>query len=350
MIFFRVAAGIGFAIWQLFSDAAFYVLFGLAVAGVVQALVRQEYIVAHLGKPGIRSVLMAALLGIPLPLCSCGVIPTAVSLRKNGASKGATVSFLVATPESGIDSIAVSYALLDPLMTVFRPVAGLVTAVFAGICENFFGTRETGPAKKGEGSACAFCNLTDAHTHSAGERLRLGIAYAFTDLLCDISAWLAIGIVAGGAIAYFVPSSVIGSYLGYSFPAYVIALIAGIPMYICASASTPIAAALIAKGMSPGAALVFLLVGPATNIATILTVSRFLGKRSAVIYLFSIASFSVLAGVILNAIYRIGSMDIRAHIGAGGEFIPGPVRALSAALLIFFMIRCRMAGRRHCRG
>ncbi|MGE5307817.1 MAG: SO_0444 family Cu/Zn efflux transporter [Deltaproteobacteria bacterium] len=339
----EAAFGIAREIWRMFTDAAPYVIFGLVIAGVIQALIKQERIAGYLGKPGMKSVLVAALIGIPLPLCSCGVIPTAVSLRKSGASKGSIVSFLIATPETGIDSIAISYALLDPLMTFFRPAAALVTSLFAGFCENVFGTPETRTFK--EAPACVLCSATVAHTHSMAERLRLGIRYAFTDLLCDISHWLAIGIVAGGIISYFLPSEFVTRYLGYSFWSMALMLIIGVPLYICASASTPIAAAFIAKGMSPGAALVFLLVGPATNLATILAINKFLGRKSAAVYLVSISVCAIAAGFVLNAVYLMSGIDIATRIGEAGEIIPAPLRVLSALVLLFFMVKCNLKGR-----
>ncbi len=343
-----IVAGIAREIWKLFADAAPYIIFGLVVAGLMEALVKREQIARHLGSPGLRSVVNAALIGIPLPLCSCGVLPTAMALKKNGASKGATVSFLIATPESGIDSIAISYALLDPLMTVFRPLAALASAVIAGICENLFGVKEPAGKKTAMQGGCVFCELRTVHTHPIGERLRYGIVYAFTDLLCDLSKWLAIGIACGGIISYFVPESLIGRFLGYSPAAFLISLAAGIPMYICASASTPIAAALIAKGMSPGAALVFLLVGPATNTTSVLAIGKFLGKRSAAIYLLSLSTCALLSGALLNALYISSNIDIRREIRAGGELVPEAGRVAAALVLLFFMVRCQLVKHAHC--
>jgi len=265
-------------IWHTIDEASLYILFGIFIAGLIQMFVNKDKIVRYLGGQRLKSVLLAAVCGIPLPLCSCGVIPTAISLRKNGASKGATLSFLISTPESGVDSIAISYALLDPIMTIFRPLAAFVTAIIAGIAENIFGKKEKGPISQ-QVDSCIFCNEEDkGHNHSLIHKFKYGMRYAFIDLLGDISKWLMLGIVIAGIISYFVPQSIIENYLGYGWQAMLIMLIVGIPLYICATASTPIAAALIAKGMSPGVALVFLLVGPATNIAGVLSVGKFLGK------------------------------------------------------------------------
>ncbi|MDD5681125.1 MAG: SO_0444 family Cu/Zn efflux transporter [Candidatus Omnitrophica bacterium] len=338
-------------IWHTFDDASLYILFGIFIAGLIQIFVDKEKIAQHLGKPGIRSVVLAALFGVPLPLCSCGVIPTAVSLRKNGASKGSVLSFLISTPESGIDSIAISFALLDPIMTVFRPVAAFITAVIAGIGENRFG-------KTGEGvpiaptNACECCGEDEkheGHNHTLAEKLRYSMRYAFVDLLGDIAKWLTLGIIIGGIISYFVPQTVIENFLGSGWRAMLVMLLIGIPLYICASASTPIAAALIAKGMSPGVALVFLLAGPATNIAGILTVGKFLGKRSVIIYLASIAVCAVGLGILLNQIYFIYGIDIKTTLGKAGEIFPHYIKTISAVILILLMINSVAKSKRTCK-
>jgi uncharacterized protein len=325
-------------IWRTFADASVYILFGVFVAGVIQIFVDKDKIARHLGKPGMRSVVVAALFGVPLPLCSCGVIPMAVSLRKNGASKGAVLSFLISTPESGVDSIAISFALLDPLIAFFRPVAAFITAFIAGLMENLFGVKDTGAVHHDQG--CIFCKEEGgAHDHGFLFKFKHGMHYAFVDLLGDIAVWLGIGIAVGGIISYFVPQDFIGRYFGTDWQAMLVMLVIGIPLYICASASTPIAAALIAKGMSPGVALVFLLAGPATNMAGILSVGKFLGKRSAVIYLFSIAACALLLGIALNQIYAGLGIDSKAVLGKAGDIIPGHIKTVASILLIVLMAR-----------
>jgi len=333
-----VLTGLLAEIWNTFSEAAPYILFGTFMAGLIHIFFDKDKIARHLGKPGFKSVFLAALFGIPLPLCSCGVLPTAMSLRKNGASKGATLSFLISTPETGIDSIFLSYALLDPLMTFFRPFAALITALTAGISENLFGKKEKAPApaKKEE---CIFCEEKEhVHKHTFSSKFAHSMQYAFVELLGDIALWLTMGIIIGGVISYFVPTSLIENYLGYGLSAMFIMLLVGIPLYICASASTPIAAALIAKGMSPGVALVFLLAGPATNTAGIITVGRFMGKRSVVIYLLSIAICSIVLGLFLNYIYSFFNIDIRTVLGKGGHSITHHIKFIAAPLLVILMI------------
>jgi uncharacterized protein len=327
-------------IWSTFDGAALYILFGILVAGLIQAFIDNERIARQLGKPGLRSVILAALFGIPLPLCSCGVIPTAVSLRKSGASKGAVLSFLISTPESGINSITMSYAMLDPLMTIARPVSAFITALVAGVCENSFGRRELAVAAPPK-AACKCCQVLHEHSpleHSILRKLRDGIRYAFVDLLGDIALWLVIGIVVGGMLSYFIPAGFVEKFLGSDFKAMLIMLAIGVPLYICASASTPIAAALIAKGMSPGVALVFLLAGPATNLAGILAVGKFLGKRSAVIYLLSISVCALLLGLLLNYIYFVSGINIKTTLGHACDMLPEYIKTISAVLLAVLMV------------
>jgi len=327
-------------IWHTFDDASLYILFGIFLSGVIQALVNQNQIVKHLGKSKFKSVLMAALFGVPLPLCSCGVIPTAMSLRKNGASKGATLSFLISTPETGVDSIAISYALLDPIMTIFRPLAAFLTAIIAGISENIFGKKDDGGMNEIYDHCCdeEGCQIKG---DPAGfiHKFRHGMRYAFVDLLDEISRWLLLGIVIAGVISYFVPDTFIMNYLGSGWQSMLIMLVVGIPLYVCASASTPIAASLILKGMSPGAGLVFLLAGPATNVATILMVGKFLGKRSAIIYLVSISICAIAFGLLLNYIYRISGIDVKAVVGKAGDVLPHYLKTVSSIVLIALMIR-----------
>jgi len=335
-------------IWHTFDDAALYILFGIAIAGIIQIFVDNEKIVKYLGKPGFSSVFLAALFGVPLPLCSCGVIPTAMSLRKRGASKGAVLSFMISTPESGVDSIAISYALLDPLMTVFRPLAAFVTAIVAGISENIFGKEKEGAEIKQEGhcECCGEENLKE-HRHSFSQRITYGMRYAFVDLLSDIALWLTVGIIVGGIISYFVPQRFIENYLGSGWQSMIVMLIVGIPLYICASASTPIAAALILKGMNPGAAFVFLLAGPATNTAGIITIARFMGKRTVAIYLASISMCAVGLGLLLNWIYSVFDINANSAMGRAGDIFPHYIKMISAMILIGLMINSVYQSKKH---
>lgn len=336
----QIIIGLIKEIWQIMNEAGIYILFGLFIAGLIQMFIDKDRIVKYLGKGNFRSVFLASLFGIPLPLCSCGVIPAAISLRKNGASKGAVLSFLISTPESGIDSIAISYALLDPIMTIFRPIAAFVTAMVAGIIENIFGKKDDALFSQTINScACGDKENECHHNHNFIEKLKYGMKYAFGELLGDISKWLIWGIIIAGVISYFIPQGLIENYLGGDLQAMFIMLIIGIPLYICASASTPIAAALIIKGMSPGVALVFLLAGPATNTAGLLTVGKILGKRSVIIYLVSISVCAILLGLLLDQIYLNSGIDIKTVIGHAGEVFPSYLKTGSIIILAVLILK-----------
>jgi hypothetical protein len=330
------AAGLIAVIWSVFQDASFYILLGMFVAGLIQMFLNEEALARHMGKSDFKSVLWAALLGVPLPLCSCGVLPAAVSLKKKGASKGATLSFLIATPESGIDSIVLSFALLDPIMAFFRPLAAFLTATLAGTAENLFGKPDKTPSPQTQkGSVCACCGSgTKRAGHGFLRRFKSGMNYAFVEMLGDIGKWLIFGILAAGVISYAFPQAFIERYLGSGWISMFLMLGIGIPMYICASASTPIAAALIAKGMSPGAALVFLLAGPATNAAGIAVIGKLMGRRTVFIYLAAISISALGMGALLNQVYAFAKINPRAVIGHAAEMLPGWLGTLSALALI----------------
>jgi uncharacterized membrane protein YraQ (UPF0718 family) len=316
--------------WKLLQESSIYVLFGIFVAGLMRVFVRPEAVSRHLGKGKVRSVLKAAALGVPVPLCSCGVLPAAVSLKRQGANNGATAAFLISTPESGVDSIALTYALLDPVMTVARPVAAFTTAAVAGIAENTLSPdKETKTIQPD--LSCTVDNCCDgvdclpevhkAH-HSFFEKLKAGLSYALFELWGDIASWYLLGLILAGIITVLIPSDLMTRYLGGGLPAMLMMLAVGIPLYICATASTPIAAALILKGVSPGAALVFLLAGPATNVTSITVLLGLLGKRATAIYLASIAVVSIAFGLALDQVYAALGISAQAVAGQAAEIIP----------------------------
>lgn len=332
--------------WRLLQDASIYVLFGLIVAGMLRVFLNPNVVAHHLGKGKFVSVLKAALLGIPIPLCSCGVLPAAASLKKQGANNGATTAFLISTPESGVDSIALTYALLDPVMTLARPAAAFVTATAAGLAENLL-SEEAGKAESPPDLQCTVDGCCDGldcppEVHSAHhgwlEKLRAGLGYGFGELWEDIALWFMVGILMAGLITTLIPADAMGLYLGGGLPSMLIMLAAGIPLYICATASTPIAAALILKGVSPGAALVFLLAGPATNITSLTVLLGILGKRATAIYLTAIALFSVACGMALDWVYALLGMSARAMAGQAAELVPHWAQILGACALLVLSI------------
>lgn len=337
-----VLVGISHESVHLFMEMAPYLLFGFLFAGLLHVFVSLEWIAKHLGKRRLSSVIKAVLLGIPLPLCSCGVIPAAVTLRKKGASRGAVVSFLISTPITGIDSILATYSLMGPLFTIYRVVSSAITAFIAGVFTNFLiGEGESSQSAAQVEVHCRSCchketEVKEARTFksSSMEFFR----YAFFELIDDIWKWLVAGVIIGGVISYAVPPTFVEHYLGSGWLSMLIMLGVGIPMYICATGSIPIAAALMLKGMSPGAALVFLLAGPATNAITIAVISKEMGTKTTVIYVGTIAVMSILFGFTLDSGWNIMSDYIPSAMMEMSMLPPWLVLASSILLLglIFF--------------
>lgn len=333
--------------WNLLVASSVYILFGLLVSGLLRVFLSPHSVAAHLGQGRFRPVFKAALVGIPLPLCSCGVLPAAATLRKQGANKGATAAFLIATPESGVDSIAITWALLDPIMTVARPVAAFATAAAAGITENLLGSgRSEGKAKPDLCCPVDGCCLGEscppeqhARHHSLREKLTAGMRFALTAVWGDIASWFFLGLILAGAITALVPEDAVGSFLGGGLGSMLLMLAVGVPLYICATASTPIAAALILKGVSPGAALVFLLAGPATNVTSLTVLVRILGRRATAIYLAMIGLCAVLFGLAVDRVYGFLGISAQAIVGQAAEWVPVWARWLGAVALLALSVQ-----------
>lgn len=337
----NILAGIFAECWTVLLESAPFVLFGFFAAGVLKAVLPGNLVSRHLGQNNAASVVKASLFGIPLPLCSCGVIPAAVELRKQGASKGSSAAFLVSVPETGVDSMAITWALLDPLMTVLRPIAAFVTATVTGLLINRL-PEEPLPQPAADvacSEACCDQPAARGSRHPLLQRLREGLGYAFGELLADIGAWLMLGIAIAGVIAFAVPEDFFARSFAHEWTSLLVMLLVGIPLYICASASTPVAAALVLKGLSPGAALVFLLAGPATNAATMTVVYRFWGRAATVIYLASIAGCSLLLGWLTNRLYTAAGLNILDWVELGEEQAAGPWEIAAALLLLALLVR-----------
>lgn len=348
-----VISSVALETWWVMLEAAPWVLLGFFVAGILYIFIKPAIVSRYLGKGRFRPVFLSALFGVPIPLCSCGVVPTALSLRKQGANDGATVSFLVSTPETGVDSIAITYALMDPLMTVFRPVAAFFTAVTAGILQNVFGNKSAvppvlTPLPLAEAPPCTpdcGCEVgQEASDQSVWRKAVKGVTYAFGELMDDMAGWLALGIVLAGIISVALPPGSLERYIGTGIMPMIVMLAAGIPMYICATASTPIAAALMMKGLSPGAALVFLLAGPATNIASVTVVAGAMGKRAAGLYLASISVCSVLLGLLLDFIYINAGLSLSGVVGGTTHVLPTWLETASALVLTAILARSIIGG------
>ena len=347
--------------WKLLLEASIYVLFGILVAGLLKVFLNPASIARHLGSGRFMSTIKAAILGIPIPLCSCGVLPAAAALKKQGASNGAVTAFLISTPESGVDSIAITYALLDPIMTVARPVIAFLSAVLAGIMENLLdrspvkATFEPDLACTVDGCCDGINCPPEVHSkhHDLKDKIRGGLRYAITDIWYDLAPWFFAGIMVAGIISAAVPESVMNRYLGGGFHSMLLAMVMGIPLYICASASTPIAAALILKGVSPGTALVFLITGPATNVTSLSMVLKILGKRATGIYLSVLSLSAVVGGLILDKIYRSLDISARAIMGQSSEILPCWFRLAGALFLVLISIKpisCAIRTKRHHAG
>ncbi len=311
-----------------------YLLFGFLFAGLLHVFIDTATIARHLGKSNFLSVVKASLFGIPLPLCSCGVIPAASSLRREGASKGSIVSFLISTPTTGVDSILATYSLLGGLFAVYRVIASFMAGVFSGVLTNILvrGEREA-PAK--EEKSCRLCGENEQHRHSVPYKIKEVFRYAFGELLSDIGKWLLLGILIGGVISFFMPDKFIHTYLGSGWKAMFVMLVIGIPMYVCATGSIPIAAALMLKGMNPGAAFVFLMAGPATNAIGITVIAKEIGKKAVAIYLFSIAVSSLALGMLLDKVWHLLHIKGFDQALKHAEFLPGWIGyACTFALLL----------------
>lgn len=285
------------SIWTLWLSAAPYIALGLSIAALLKAFVPAGFIAKQLGRRQHGDVLRAAFLGMPLPLCSCSVLPTAISLHRQGASKPATMSFLVSTPESGVDSISLTYGMLGPEMAIIRPLAGIISGWAAGALELMFGNATIRETVK---PCCADHAATTPEKTKLSTKVGQGLRYAFGPLLRDLTPTLALGVLLGGILSVLIPDHFIHQYFGSGLGGKLIMLVVGIPMYVCASASTPLAAAMIMKGMSPGTALVFLLAGPATNLTSLPVLAKQLGWRSVGMYLCSIALCAIAFGYLVD--------------------------------------------------
>ena len=394
-------------LWMILVDSGVWLILGFALAGVVHALVPMGWIRRQLGGRGIVPIAKAAALGLPMPLCSCSVIPVAASLRGAGAGKGASAAFTISTPQTGEESIPLTWALFGPVFAIARPIVAIATAFTAGVLIDKFapdtpegaskGTSPKPAGGEGAGGCCSHagepvsscCAPTEAPkksccshgaeaksaccaheseaessccahegepaksccSHPAGSegksvggRLVSALRYGFVTLPRDLAPWLITGLLLAAVVATAVPKGWIGEHLGSGMLPMVLTLVVGVPLYICATSSTPLAFALVTAGLSPGAALVLLLAGPATNTATMAWVLKDLGKRALVIYLAVIGAFALASGLVFDAF--LSGMIRLASGGGGHEHVVGvmaPVGAVALSLLLFSAAIMRVA-------
>ena len=330
---------------DLVTEMSPYLLLGFLLAGLMHAFIPGTIYSKYLAKPNMRSVVLAALFGIPLPLCSCGVLPTAMSLRREGASKGAAVSFLIATPQTGVDSIIATFSLMGLPFAIIRPIAALATAIFGGKMVNVIeGDEGAGKFDSTNeqahddlcGDSC--CGGHDKVPTSFVGKIIEALRYAYIDMMESVGKWLVVGLIVAGLITIFVPDSYFEIFKDNSFTSMLLVLCISIPMYLCATGSIPIAVALMMKGLTPGAALVLLMAGPACSVASILVVSKVLGRRTLIAYLGSIISGAVGFGLVTD--YLLPRAWFMSHLVANDACCEeeSSLFATSCTILLFLLL------------
>lgn len=294
---------------HLINEMSPYLLLGFLLASVLHAFIPGRFYTRYLSAGKFSSVVNAALFGIPLPLCSCGVIPTAMSLRKEGASKGAVVSFLIATPQTGIDSIMGTYGLMGLPFAIIRPLAALATSLLGGGATLLLDNEQAIQADRAQ---------EVEQPKTTAEKIKSAIRFGFVTMIQDIGKWLILGLLAAALITICIPTEWFAVFQGNTFASMLLVLCIAIPMYLCATGSIPIAVALMMKGLTPGAALVLLMAGPACNIASVLVIRKVLGRRTLIIYLLSIISGAILFGSLIDYLQFNGIVGFLDHLVASG--------------------------------
>ena len=315
------------SLMNVVCEMAPYLMLGFFIAGVLHVFVPQRFYANYLSRKNKLSVVWAALLGIPLPLCSCGVIPTAIGLRNEKASKGAIASFLIATPQTGIDSILATFSLMGLGFAIIRPMAALITGVCGGLLVNRL-VHEDDITEESVSS----CQV------ESGNRIWRVLKYAYYDMLRDIGLRLLIGLVVAALIQVAVPDEFFLSFGSQPLLQMLVILAIAIPMYICSTGSIPVAAALMMKGLSPGAALVMLMAGPAVNLASILVVHKSMGRRFTSVYLMTIVGFAVLFGLLLNATGINFTTGAQEACCMSASALPSPFKIVCATVLTLLII------------
>ena len=341
------------AVAGIINEMSPYLLLGFLLAGVMHAFIPGGWYAKYLSGHSLRSVINAALFGVPLPLCSCGVIPTAMSLRREGAGKGAVTSFLIATPQTGVDSIIATYSLIGLPFAIVRPIAAFFTAIIGGSLVNW-GERKRDNGHPDLLPVSPYNNnrRENIPNHSVGSRILSVLRYGFIEMMEDIGKWLVVGLIVAGLITVLVPDNVFAIFKDNTLLSILLVLCISIPMYICATGSIPIAVALMIKGLTPGAALVMLMAGPACNVASVLVVNKVMGRRTLLLYLAAIIGGAVLSGIAIDQLlpreWFIGHLsDTHAccHDTAGWfEWLCTGI----LALLLLNVLRRKLSKRRCC--
>lgn len=294
----------------ILNEMSPYVLLGFLIAGILHVFVNEATLTRHLSGNGWKSVVKAAAIGIPLPLCSCGVLPTAVSLRRQGASKASTTSFLIATPQTGVDSIAATYSLLGLPFALIRPIAALSGALFGGLTVGKFA-----PDKERNYNASISVS-SGSKKESVFSKVKESVKYGFFDMVDPMGKWLVIGLLIATLITIFVPDSFFVGLRQYPLIAMIAVVLIAVPMYICATGSIPIAMSLMLKGLSPGVAFVMLMAGPAANFASILILDKTQGRKATAIYVSSVILTAIAFGLIIDFLLPASWFTINAATDA----------------------------------
>ena len=322
-------------IWFMTAEMAPYLLFGFLMSGILSVLISKDYVRRHLGGTGWLAAFKAALVGVPMPICSCGVIPLAASLRQHGASRGATASFLASTPQTGVDSLMITYALLGWVFALFRAAVAFVSGIFCGMAVSAVSTKEEPPAKE--------CTEACCQPDQRNLMVRM-LSYGFISLPRDISRAVVLGIILSGMISGLIPENYFADRMGDSVAAMFLMLALGIPLYVCSSASVPIALAFIKAGISPGAALIFLITGPATNAATLTTLWKIIGKNQLAVFLATLACCALAAGFAMNFFTpRLGIEEQICHPEHGGSM----ANVLMTLVLLAVLLKGMLPGKRN---
>jgi uncharacterized membrane protein YraQ (UPF0718 family) len=316
---------------------AIYIIFGIVFAGILKQIIPDNFVSKHLGKSDFGSVIKASFLGIPMPLCSCSVIPFANSLKKEGASKGAVQSFLISTPITGVDSILATYGFFGWIFTIYRVFSSFIIAITAGFIQNLVDNRfeDNKNSNKKDKPSSSSCCSSGGCCSSSSKKSKFSIAkvfdYAFNTIFKDFASPLLFGLFLGAMFTTFLPKELANELFSNQFLSYAIILIVSIPLYVCATASLPIAVSLMMSGLSGGGAFIFLSAGPATNSVTMSVIYKTLGKKALIIYLSTIAVLSLFFGYVFDTIFS--DLEIINIINHGEE-----ITLINSIFSVFMLI------------
>ena len=329
---------------QMLNEMSPFLMLGLLMAGILHVFMKKERMVKYLGKANLKSAIYAALIGIPLPLCSCGVIPTGVAFYKEGASKGASVSFLISTPQTGIDSFAVTWSMMSLPFAIVRPIIAFLTGIFGGFLTNTFDNVKFDEHQE-KNIKVDHCDGDSCDVKSHANKFTSVFHYAYIDFLSDIAKWLLIGLLIAAFITVIIPDNFFTMYMNNPFLSMLIVLVISAPLYTCATGSVSVAVALMAKGLSPGAALVLLMAGPATNATAIAVLSKVLGRKSLIIYIISTIIGAMFFGLIIDYLLPVNWFTVAVchgqhhHTAMLPEWFSSIMSILLGSLILYAIIK-----------